>query len=49
MFEWLDKVFRKLGELRMEDLQASDWLPLLVVLVVLAGSFAGGLGRQRSD
>lgn len=34
MFEWLDRVFRKLGELRMEDLQASDWLPLLVVLVV---------------
>jgi hypothetical protein len=32
MFDWLDSVFRGLGNLRLEDLQASDWLPLLVVL-----------------
>ncbi|MGK0301051.1 MAG: hypothetical protein ACI89X_001925, partial [Planctomycetota bacterium] len=34
MFDWLDSVFQRLGDLRLEDLQASDWLPLLVVLVI---------------
>jgi len=32
--EWLQDIFRRLGNLRLEELQASDWLPLLVVLLI---------------
>lgn len=36
--KWLEQMMRKIGSLRLEELQASDWLPLLVVLVVSCGA-----------
>ena len=32
--EWLQAIFERLGELHLEDIQATDWLPLLAVLLV---------------
>ncbi len=38
MFEWLRDLFRRLGEFQVQDVTVTDWLPLLVVLVLSAAS-----------
>lgn len=38
MFEWLQSLFRRLGELQLQDVQGTDWAPLLAILVLSAAS-----------
>ena len=34
MFDWLTRLFERLGAIRLEEVQATDWLPLLVILLI---------------
>lgn len=34
MFDWIRNLFRQIGLLRLEELHANDWWPLLVVLLI---------------
>lgn len=38
MLEWLQSIFRRLGELRLQDVTVTDWLPLLVILLLSVAS-----------
>ncbi len=38
MLEWLQSIFRRLGELRLQDVAVTDWLPLLVILLLSVAS-----------